>query len=993
MMWTFPGLLFLRPTLRPRFTLVLLGTAVIGLATAVAEESQHTMESSVAALAVHDGYQFRAVAREPLVVDPVSAKLDSRGRLWVVEMPDYPLGLPEGASPSGRIKVLEDRDQDGLFEQATLFAEQLNFATGVQPYRDGAFVTVAGEIVFIQDRDGDGKGDDTIVLFRGFTKENQQLRANHPTLGPDGMVYVANGLRGGSIVAVDPRFAPRIQPLDLRDRDFAFDPEGGRWGAVAGISQFGLSIDDYGRRIGCSNRNPAMTNPIGLDVIERDPLLVARDALLDVGAAAEKSRVVSRAEAWTTSNLHSGQFSAACGVFAPGIEDDHGEWMLVCEPTAYLVQRQRIERLGSVWRAERIAQDDEFFASTDTWFRPVDVAAGPGESVFVVDIARAVIEHPEFMPAELKSRPDQRDGESLGRIWQVAPESDWPSLQNLDSAEQALNWLQSDSPFQRQAASQFLMETDEPPVDELSAIVLSEQAPPRSRSRAAWWLHRIGALSAEHLMKLSTAGDPRLRAAGLEIASLEIAAGRDDWVVQGLALCRDPDPLVRRQAIAFAGGASDHSEQRVSGLAAAALNHANDDWIDRGVAGVVPDLVAALASKIVLTLEYGDRTTAARQAASNSRLLSHLVERLAVNSPDQAAEIVRRALASTELPGSLNVLSPELLEAWIGGNRRARRSVSESLAMLSAESRPAMNAAFHAAMATAEDPAATPSLRARCLGIVIATGLMPRDPRGLFADDSPPEVRVAMLGPLLRSDPQWMRDYMDQHFAEFSIRLRNAALAACVGNPDDANWLLDRIAVGSIPKTVIDPDTAKRLRQHPNAGVASKAEELLRADPDRARVLKEYATAAQSLGDPLLGKRLFVEHCSACHHIDGMGTNVGPDISDTRTKTADALLVSILDPNAAIDASFMQFQILTVDGRIFSGLLIDESATAVTLQQKGGERVAVAREEINQMQSPGVSLMPEGFERTLDQQAMSHLISYLKNWRYLNTAIPGTLTQ
>jgi putative heme-binding domain-containing protein len=270
---------------------------------------------------------------------------------------------------------------------------------------------------------------------------------------------------------------------------------------------------------------------------------------------------------------------------------------------------------------------------------------------------------------------------------------------------------------------------------------------------------------------------------------------------------------------------------------------------------------------------------------------------------------------------------------------------------------------------------------------------MPQDLRGLFSSESPRAVRAAALKPLLQMDPDWMRAYLEEHITELSIGLREAAMAACGSNPSDANWLLDCVAAGSIPKTVIDPTMAKRLRQHPDATVAAKAEKLLRSDPDRARVLSEYKVASQDLGDPEVGRRLFTEHCSACHHIDGVGTNVGPDISDTRTKTAESLLVSILDPNAAIDSSFVQYQILTVDGRVLDGLLIDETADAVTLQQKGGERITIAREEMDRMRSPGVSLMPEGFERSLDQQAMSHLLSYLKNWRYLKTSIPGTLPE
>ncbi len=629
-------------------------------------EEPNSVEQMTAALATHDDYQFRAIAHEPLVVDPVSARLDGRGRLWVVEMPDYPTGAPDGTFPNGRIKILLDLNQDGLFDRADLFADRLDFATGVQPYRDGAFVTVAGQIVFMRDQDGDNRSDETIVLFRGFAEQNQQLRANHPTLGPDGLIYVSGGLRGGSIEAVDARYPPREQPLDIRDRDFAFDPEGGWWGAVAGKSQFGLTIDDFGRRIGCSNRNPAMTPPLSLDAIERDPLYAARDAVLDVAAAAEKSSVVSRADAWTTSNLHSGQFSAACGVFAPGIEDANGEWMLVCEPTAYLVQQQRISRHESVWRAERASQAAEFFASTNTWFRPVDIAAGPNHSVFVVDMARAVIEHPDFMPPELKSRPDQRDGDDLGRIWQISSKGSWPLPRALASSEQALQWMRSDSPWQRQMASQFLLESKDDHRAALGGIVLAESASSPGRARAAWLLHRSGSLTMEQLRSLLMASDARLRALALQLGSDQAS-----WLENVLAACADADPLVRRQAAAVAGGASDRVDRRAAALAVAAGKDAGDDWINRTIASVDKGLIGAVAQRISESNDF------------NTSLLAHLIQRLAIDSPGPAAAVVIRVLDRQDSQSRLDATSVAVMEAWIDGNRKARRSVASALDSLS----------------------------------------------------------------------------------------------------------------------------------------------------------------------------------------------------------------------------------------------------------------------------------------------------------------------
>jgi putative membrane-bound dehydrogenase-like protein len=890
-------------------------------------------------------------------------------------MPDYPTGPAEGAEPQGRVKILQDLDRDGRFDIGHLFAEGLDFATGVQPYRDGAIVTVAGRIDFIRDRDGDNRGDEVTTWFRGFARENQQLRANHPTLGPDGRIYVANGLRGGQVEAVDSRFASRAQPLELRDHDFAFDPESGWWGLVPGNSQFGLSIDDFGRRIGCSNRNPAMTSLLGTDAIERDPFLISRDAILDVAAAAENSRVFPRTDAWTTSNLHSGQFSAACGVYAPGWMDQANEWMLVCEPTGYLVQRQSIHRQGSAWTATRREDNREFLASTNTWFRPVDLAPGPATSLMVVDMARAVIEHPEFMPAELKSRPDQRWGDQLGRIWQVAPSGPWPSPESLETVEQAIQWLRSPSPWMRQMASQFLLESEAELRDPLSAVVLDAAFPPPGRARAMWLLNRRQWMTDEHLNRIAIDKDARLRA-----LAAEMSAEHPDWFETLIVLCADPDAFVRRSAANAVGRASDRPEERAEALVRAASMEGSDRWIERTVASSHGDLVASMARR------------ASEQDGVSSSLLGHLIARLAIDTPATAHDVLAHVIRRDDWQRPLGGDAIELLEAWLDGMRRGKHSVGAALKTPAISQGDALAMAFQSAADSSRDGSLSPSARARCLKLALAAGNTPPGIRDLFAEDSPPEVRAAVLAPLLRNENEWMRSYLREHLTGMSIPLRRVALGACESNTDDTTWLLNQIVEGVIPKTLIDPEMGQRLRRHPIADVAKKAEDLFRADPNRARVLSEYAASAMELGDPRLGRELFIEHCSACHHIDGVGTNVGPDISDTRTKTADALLVAVLDPNAAIDAAFVQYQVLTNDGRILDGLLIDETADSITLQQKGGARLTIARSEMERMRSPGVSLMPEGFERSLDTKAMSHLLSFLKNWRYLKTAIPGTLS-
>src|SRR5260221_10808151 len=93
---------------------------------------------------VAKGFAVELVASEPDVVDPVAMAFDEDGRLYVVEMRGYPnAGVATGNIASGRIKRLEDRDGDGYFETAAVFADGLRFPTGLMPWRGGLLVANA----------------------------------------------------------------------------------------------------------------------------------------------------------------------------------------------------------------------------------------------------------------------------------------------------------------------------------------------------------------------------------------------------------------------------------------------------------------------------------------------------------------------------------------------------------------------------------------------------------------------------------------------------------------------------------------------------------------------------------------------------------------------------------------------------------------------------------------------------------------------------------
>ncbi len=119
--------------------------------------------------------------------------------------------------------------------------------------------------------------------------------------------------------------------------------------------------------------------------------------------------------------------------------------------------------------------------------------------------------------------------------------------------------------------------------------------------------------------------------------------------------------------------------------------------------------------------------------------------------------------------------------------------------------------------------------------------------------------------------------------------------------------------------------------------------------------------------------------------------DVAPDISDSRVKTPSQLLTDILNPNQAIDNNYVSYTVATSDGNVHSGLIAAETASAVTLRQPENKTLTLLRADIEAIRSSGVSLMPEGFEKHLSHQQMADLIAFVKNWRYLEQPIPGTI--
>ncbi|MFN9036880.1 MAG: PVC-type heme-binding CxxCH protein, partial [Planctomyces sp.] len=166
-----------------------------------------------------EGFELQQTAAEPLVMDPVAMSFDEDGRLFVAEMRDY---SEQDKEHLGVIRVLQDTNGDGVFDDSREFSRGLSWPTAIIAANGGVFVAAAPDVFFIKDTNGDLQADEQTLVFTGFARSNVQGLINSFHWGPDNRIWGQTAGNGGTVTKPgDPNFAP----VAVRGADFSFDPE------------------------------------------------------------------------------------------------------------------------------------------------------------------------------------------------------------------------------------------------------------------------------------------------------------------------------------------------------------------------------------------------------------------------------------------------------------------------------------------------------------------------------------------------------------------------------------------------------------------------------------------------------------------------------------------------------------------------------------------------------------------------------------------------
>lgn len=913
---------------------------------------------------LHPACELQLVAKEPQVVDPIAVRFDERGRMWVVEMRDYP--TLDSALPSSKIKILEDKDHDGYYESATVFADHLMFPTGIQPWKNGVIATVEGQVVYLADNDGDQICDEEQVLFRGFAKKNTQLRANHPTFAPDGKIYVANGLRNGEVVGPRSRVS-----IPITGMDFCFDPVTMECEAVTGYGQFGMAFDQAGHRYTCTNRNPLKRIVFEARYLKASSGIRVSQTVADVAAAGPDSRLFPISQTWTTSNLHANQFTAACGVHLFDGDQLPPEFQgnaFTCDPTANVVHREVIsyQQDSVIGTAKPGRSKIEFLASTNPEFRPVNLNGGPDGALYVVDMRRTVIEHPQFMPPELKRRPDLRLGKTKGRIYRVCRKKESRAIAPIKLVPEVD--LFSQMGWKREAAHRLLVQSpDEFDLQKIRQGLSQPSSHPNGLIRGLSFLQSLNELRPIDYQFAVSHYSAAVRSCGMKLCE----AAEQKLLLNGVM---DESDQVRFQSLLSL--TQTDLKIPLDLLETVAWNSAANRWVQTALLLATSSQANPLLERLLQKL----MTAPASQQNKDHvwKLCEQLIPLAAAQDQKHCEALLRQCFQSISSDG-------RALESMV-------------IAFLQAAP---LHSVANSIRQSSEVPIESTRqwLRKRITGEqfnesqIQLLAMISREEsliETIALDDTQPVRQLAAVK-AMHSLPQnlaWNR--LAERYRTLPFALRNEVLRAAYGRASVATQLINLVAQKKLSVNEIALNARQRLQAHSDPAVRKVARQVLKVtvSADRRQAFEKYQSALSMAADAKNGRLVFEKTCATCHQLGKLGHRIGPDISDTRTKSKSQLLLDIIRPNAAIDNNFVEYVVETVDGVTIKGIIIENNSTGITLKQPGGKTVSISRDEIERMQSTGKSLMPVGLEQDLSLQQVADLISYLQNWRYLEQNIP-----
>jgi putative heme-binding domain-containing protein len=603
-------------------------------------------------------------------------------------------------------------------------------------------------------------------------------------------------------------------------------------------------------------------------------------------------------------------------------------------------------------------------------------------------MSRAVIEA-IHIPLDVVKHLDLKRGRDQGRIYRIAPPgfhfTPPPRLSQATSAELVAALRRIDG-WYRDTAHRLIYERQDPAaIEPLRAFLSPTQAPlPQTRVNAIWSLDGLKSLRDEDIMIVLSDQVPQVRAQAVQLAARRLDRS-PAMRKKVMSLADDPDPQVRFRVGLALGETSDSLAAKA--LARIVVRDAANRWIRTAVLSSCASTADRLFGEIVT-----DPSPPAPNAilADRAELLGQLVEVVGVrNRPDEVGRVLDTLAAIPDeraIPASGLAVRDRLVLALARGLRRSGAQVPVDPNAVRPGAALVGRLVKQARIRTLDVQTPEPL---RLGAIEVLSAIDPDESRavllGLLEPSQPQAIQLAVVLALSEGVSANLPEVLLPRLRGIEPAVRAAAVRTLLSRASWTKALLQAAdrndPAAGISPVVIEPADRAPLLKHRDAEIARLAQALFgqAGSRTRAQVIARYLAPVQpTKGDVTRGARVFDRECKTCHQVGDRGFALGPDLTGSPSRDSAALLANILDPNANVLPNYVQYLVVDRNGRTYSGLIDAETASSLTLRRADGARDTILRAQITEMTSTGLSLMPEGFEKTIAPPEMADLIAFLR---------------
>lgn len=993
-------------------------------------------------LSVPEGFEIEVAAGPDLVDFPMFAMVDETGRLFVFESTGNVYDKSEDAinNPQFRINLLEDKNNDGVYDKSTIFADKVGFPQGGVFIKGSLYASSAPDLIKFTDADGDGVAEKREVILSGWTLNVNANSLIGPFMAPDGWLYMTSAIEGFDIKTKEGEHL-----VGETARVWRVRPDGSdlQWVSAGGMNNpIGLTF------------TPA-SEPIGTQTYFTEPKAGLRDALMywtEGGVYPKPNNSITRDKLPLTGDLmpvvtkYSRVAPAGIAAYNSKVLGDsfYGN-LFSAQFNTHRVLRHKLIRDGASFRTE----DEVFFSTTNLDFHPTDVREDGDGSLLVIETGGWFI---KGCPLSQVSKPELQ-----GSIYRIrkrgVPKVNDPFGNAIDwkamTTQQAVGLLQDERLFVAERATNWLVDQGTS-----SVVALEEQLKSSTstigRIRSVFALYRIQ--SPESIAALRTGLTDKESEVRISAARCVGLAKDKESIELLMQLVKGDDPASKRQAITALGKIGESSVvpallQASNGVKDRFIEHAliyalisinQPALTEKGLADASADIkraaLIALDQMKASTLKVNQVTPLLTHKDS---VVQHTALWVVSHHPDWAKDMtayLQTQMGKTTLAAEDQRRLKEILVSF-GESPVTQEFIARQLATNSIEKK-----SFMIDVMAACDLDTIPPSWTKQLGNELASGTsdelkleviklirlhgvtdLASVLQSVSANEkNPSALRIAAIGALKEKEPalsdaqfNYLYDQLQKEHPTPTRQQAATVMAQAKLSKDQrlkiANDFLPKADAFILPRLMpvfsgsneteignaliatlttlptldnFNEDYLKELFSSYPAELNPKTEQLMtKLKEVRAeRINRIHAIESKiTEGDIERGRMLFFGKaiCYTCHSIGNEGGNFAPDLTSIqRDRSSHDLVESIVYPGVSFVREFETYKVETKD-KTFTGIIQQQNDDVIVLGLSATESVRIKKSEIKSMDINEVSMMPQGLDKILSEQEMSDLMAFL----------------